>query len=36
MIYIIEGRGAMVDEAGEETPLKAGFFAMVDPEGSRK
>jgi quercetin dioxygenase-like cupin family protein len=29
MIYIIEG--ALVNEAGEETPLKAGDFALVDP-----
>ena len=31
--YIIEGDGALVNEAGEETPLKAGDFAHVNPEG---
>jgi len=31
MNYVIEGRGALVNEAGEETPLKAGDFALVDP-----
>ena len=31
MNYIIEGKGALVNEAGEETPLKAGDFALVDP-----
>jgi len=30
MNYIIEGEGALVNEAGEETPLKAGDFALVD------
>ena len=29
--YIIEGQGALVNEAGEETPLKAGDFALVNP-----
>ena len=29
--YIIEGEGALVNEAGEETPLKAGDFALVNP-----
>ena len=29
--YVIEGQGALVNEAGEETPLKAGDFALVDP-----
>jgi hypothetical protein len=33
MIYIIEDSGALVNEAGEETPLKAGDFALVNPEG---
>ncbi len=32
MNYIIEGEGALVNEAGEETPLKAGDFALVDPD----
>ncbi|MBE0655847.1 MAG: cupin domain-containing protein, partial [Bacteroidales bacterium] len=29
--YIIEGQGALVNEAGEETLLKAGDFAHVNP-----
>jgi len=33
MNYIIEGNGALVNEAGEETPLKADDFALVNPEG---
>jgi uncharacterized cupin superfamily protein len=33
MNYVIEGAGALVNEAGEETPLKAGDFALVNPEG---
>jgi uncharacterized cupin superfamily protein len=33
MNYIIEGNGALVNEKGEETPLKAGDFALVNPEG---
>ena len=32
MNYIIEGSGALVNEAGEETPLKAGDFALVKPD----
>ena len=31
MNYVIEGEGALVNEAGEETPLKAGDFALVNP-----
>ena len=31
MNSVIEGDGALVNEAGEETPLKAGDFALVDP-----
>ncbi len=31
MTYIIEGHDVLVNEAGEETPLKAGDFALVDP-----
>ena len=31
MNYVIDGKGALVNEAGEETPLKAGDFALVDP-----
>ena len=31
MNYIIEGEGALVNEKGEETPLKAGDFALVNP-----
>ena len=30
MNFIIEGEGALVNEAGEEQPLKAGDFAPVD------
>jgi uncharacterized cupin superfamily protein len=33
MNYVIEGNGALVNEAGEETPLKAGDFALVNPDG---
>lgn len=32
MIYVIEGSGALVNEAGEERPLKAGDFALVNPD----
>ena len=32
MIYVIEGSGALVNEKGEETPLKAGDFALVSPD----
>jgi len=32
MIYVIEGSGALVNEAGEETPLKEGDFALVNPD----
>ncbi len=32
MNYVIEGSGALVNEAGEETPLKAGDFALVNPD----
>lgn len=31
MNYIIEGEGALVNEKGEETSLKAGDFALVNP-----
>ena len=31
MIYIIEGTGALVNEKGEEQPLKAGDVALVNP-----
>lgn len=34
--YKIEGSGALVNEKGEETPLKAGDFALVNPEGLAK
>jgi uncharacterized cupin superfamily protein len=33
MTYVIEGTGALVNENGEEQPLKAGDFALVNPEG---
>ena len=29
--YVIEGSGALVNEKGEETPLNAGDFDMVNP-----
>ena len=32
MIYVIEGSGALVNEKGEEQPLKAGDFALVNPD----
>ena len=32
MNYVIEGEGALVNEKGEETPLKAGDFALVNPD----
>ena len=31
MNFIIEGQGVLVNEAGEEQPLKAGDFALVYP-----
>jgi mannose-6-phosphate isomerase-like protein (cupin superfamily) len=30
MTYVIEGQGALVNAKGEETPLKAGDFALVN------
>ena len=32
MTYVIEGTGALVNEKGEEQPLKAGDFALVNPD----
>ena len=32
MNYVMEGEGALVNEKGEETPLKAGDFALVEPD----
>ena len=32
MNYVIECDGALVNEAGEEPPLKAGDFALVNPD----
>ena len=32
MNYVIDGIGALVNENGEETPLKAGDFALVNPD----
>jgi quercetin dioxygenase-like cupin family protein len=32
MNYIIEGEGALVNEKGEEIPVRAGDFALVDPD----
>jgi quercetin dioxygenase-like cupin family protein len=31
MNFIIEGQGVLVNEAGKEQPLKAGDFALVNP-----
>lgn len=31
MTYVIEGFEALVNENGEEQPLKAGDFALVNP-----
>jgi quercetin dioxygenase-like cupin family protein len=31
MNFIIEGKGVLINEAGEEKPLKAGDFALVYP-----
>ena len=30
--YVISGSGAIVDESGKETPVKAGDFAIVLPD----
>jgi quercetin dioxygenase-like cupin family protein len=32
MNYIIDGEGAIVNENGEETPVKKGDFALINPE----
>ena len=32
MNYIIQGKGALVNEEGEEQPIKAGDFALVLPD----
>ena len=32
MTYVIEGIGALVNEKGEEQSLKAGDFALVNPD----
>ena len=32
MNYVIEGIGALVNEKGEEQSLKAGDFALVNPD----
>ncbi len=32
MNFIIEGEGALINEKGEETPLHAGDFALVNPD----
>ena len=31
-IYVIEGSGVLVNEKGEEQPLKPGDFALVNPD----
>ena len=36
MNYIIEGEGALINEKGEEQPLKAGDFPWSTPKGSHK
>jgi hypothetical protein len=36
MTYVIEGFEALVNENREEQPLKAGDFALVNPEGLAK
>ena len=33
MNYVIEGQDALLNADGVETPLKAGDFALVNPEG---
>lgn len=35
-IYVIWGTGDLVNEKGEERPLKTGDFALVNPEGLAK
>ncbi|MDA3822981.1 MAG: cupin domain-containing protein [Bacteroidales bacterium] len=32
MNYVIEGEGALVNSEGVETPIKAGDFALVNPD----
>jgi len=32
MTYVVEAQGVLLNEAGEEQPLKAGDFAMVNPD----
>jgi quercetin dioxygenase-like cupin family protein len=32
MNYIIQGAGSLVNEKGEETPIRAGDFALVNPD----
>lgn len=32
MTYLIEGNGALVNEKGEEQPLKAGDIALINPD----
>jgi len=34
MNFIIEGQGVIINESGEEQPLKAGDFALVNPNKS--
>jgi hypothetical protein len=33
MIYVMEDSDALVNEKGDEKSLKAGDFALVNPEG---
>jgi len=32
MNYIIQGQGALINEAGKENTLKVGDIALVDPD----
>ena len=32
MNYVIEVQGALVNENGQETPLRTGDFALVNPD----
>jgi len=36
MNYVIEGQGALVNEAGDEKPLNVGDFALVNPSEKHK
>lgn len=36
MNYVIEGNGALVNDAGEEQPLRAGDYALVNLDEKRQ